>query len=381
MEFNAIGRAASRVVHLVRAGSTLVGQGTSPSTNDAQEDRLHFPWRNPMTWKTAINSLAVAYFEEPGRATYDELTEQSQLFAQMHWEAWPTLLRFVNKKVLPYLPTEEAAIQLVAQKLAYCHPRQEDCLFLDIRRSVRDQLTHYSKSYRTDRTYACEKSAVVAWRLRPTGADASSAAALIVLRGTSPGAGLRAEGTEDFLTGIADDFEHGGIGLSGFRRNEELLSGWVSKLLKFHPIVVVTGHSLGGAYAARLMASLSPETQKKVRLLTYNAPALDSSTAEKICPGQNNVRLVRHHDDFVHLAGELHPHGWVITQFDLATAPDEAPIAHSLMPMVRASLDEGNHFRPQTKMAVKLDAGRKTPELVERGRKFAAFWGAGVFPA
>ena len=309
------------------------------------------------------------------RATFLEFDRFAKECALKGVNAWPRYLYFVNTRVSTYLRTEEAAVQLLAQNLAYCHPRRRDQVTLNVRRSVVPQGVNYAKKYQSHATHNCFHSAVVAWQLRPEGRETRPYAAIIVFRGTRPAGELRADGTAAFNTGIADDFDEQGIGYEGFARNKKILQSWVGQLFTVHDTVVLCGHSLGGAYAARLMASLTPLQQQRTRLLTYNAPAVDRKTAERIVPGNNNIRLVRHVADFVHRSGELHPPGTVIEQLDTVVEPGRYDHAHCLLPMVQASLN-----RTVVNIQINEDKDRE-PKKLEQARRWAGSWFRALLPA
>jgi pimeloyl-ACP methyl ester carboxylesterase len=324
-----------------------------------------------------------------GTNLYAELLEHSRQFGAVAGEGWQDVLAYANRCILPQLTTEEAALQFVCHQLAYYHPRLDDSITLNIHRGYvdyefrhrqgfgNDHQAHisYASNYVTDATHACDDHGVVAWRLRPVGAQASHHASLVVFRGTRPRGNNVARGTEHFRTGLADDFDIDGIGRRGFRVNGRLLRAWCEELLGHHRLLVICGHSLGGAYAARTLASLPANLQKRTRLVSFNAPGIDRAAARAILPYNDNVRLIRHADDVVHQAGECHPRGSVIVQKGRDWEPGGIFMPHSMDTLVRGELNG-------TAIIYTLhadDAGEQ-PQQIERARVQAGALLRGLLP-
>ena len=103
--------------------------------------------------------------------------------------------------------------------------------------------------------------------------------------------------------GVAHDLDTEGVGYESFGANAATLHDWVEAAQQEGRGVVLVGHSLGAALATRLLASLSPEVQTKVRLLAFSPPGLETSCVESIAIDGAKVTTILHAGDYIPLAG------------------------------------------------------------------------------
>ena len=162
--------------------------------------------------------------------------------------------------------------------------------------------------------------------------------AVILFRGTNFRSDILTRGDP---VGLLHDLDSGGVGYEGFVANTPTLHGWVRVAEAQHRGVVLVGHSLGGALATRLLASLPAATQARTRLLTFSPPGLEASCIDGIAANGAKVTTVFHSGDYIPLAGYRHAPGRVLEAKAKAERLSGAPpvnelISHHIYPYLAA---------------------------------------------
>jgi hypothetical protein len=155
-------------------------------------------------------------------------------------------------------------------------------------------------------------SGVVAYLLSPV--NEPKRASIILFRGTSAGVWEDAVSKQlGWTTGLRADIDAKGIGYSAFANNSAKLRGWLARA---PGMVTILGHSLGGAFAQRLAASIEAKDWARVRLVTFEAPGIDKATVvaalqrrSYVPPSVSRVLHGRISGDFIPRAGEQHLFG------------------------------------------------------------------------
>lgn len=221
-----------------------------------------------------------------------------------------------NAHSAPRLMTEEAALERLAMKHAYLKLSHGRELAFGIRRTLTGQaVCDYAQRYVVASSLVDREHGVVAYLLQPQQvAPKAGARTILLFRGTNPVSVMDPLCQKDaHPEGLAADADPQGVAYAAFAHNAELLQAWVRSALQAGSQVTITGHSLGGALAARTVACLIPEEQACTHAVTFNAPGLDAETANRVVP-QAGMRLVRMRRDPISKGGQKHPCGTIIKQ-------------------------------------------------------------------
>jgi hypothetical protein len=130
---------------------------------------------------------------------------------------------------------------------------------------------------------------------------------MLVFRGTSPDALFKV----GVPTGISADTQYRAVGALALSEvGNQIRNLLVEKIHAFSSTahLVVTGHSLGGALATRMVAELHA-TERQADLITFESPGIDRESAKKISHRIGQVNRYVTQNDFIADAGEVHPPG------------------------------------------------------------------------
>lgn len=237
-----------------------------------------------------------------------------------------------NKHLSPRLQLEESFLQVLAQRFVYGklpvstsnQPYWFDChVNTDLRGALfKDRDYRYHNSYHIFKTEENPLGCTAFW-LEPgkkAGRHHNSRSRIILFRGTYNHGG-RDVLAQNAPTGWLTNTDPANIGHRAFQASKEKLISWVQECVNNNQAVVISGHSLGGAQAQQLFASLPEEAQRKCRLVTFGAPGVSQETVAKM-PQESAlersnrmrrkmpspIKMIWHEaDPVVHLFGQSFP--------------------------------------------------------------------------
>jgi hypothetical protein len=130
---------------------------------------------------------------------------------------------------------------------------------------------------------------------------------ILVFRGTSPDALFKVGVPTEFSA----DTQYRAVGALALSEVGNQIRNLLEE--KIHAFsstahLVVTGHSLGGALATRMVAELHV-TGRQADLITFESPGIDRASAIKISHNFGQVHRYVTQNDFIADAGEVHPPG------------------------------------------------------------------------
>lgn len=272
-----------------------------------------------------------------------------------------------NATYAPRLKTEDAAMQQLAQHLAYMHLPKGSTVAFNVKHDL-DGVQEPSYPHQAvirDTIMDSREQGVKAHVLWPKDEqNTKHNRVVIAFKGTGSYDKYSINNKE--ASGLTADLDGRGIGHAGFRNMEdEVLKHVHTALLQNRP-VTITGHSLGGACAARLMSMLDPVDQSAVKLITFGAPHLDREAAAKIKSGNPNIRCFQTKGDPIPSAGESP----IAARYFQTQSKAWSPVAkHGDMSLVRHDLDD-----PNAKLQKYAKEGEgsftKPSTLVESGRRY-----------
>ena len=303
----------------------------------------------PAVWKAAVRANTM-YLQQPlamphnhfsGVAVARSLVAKDDLFdsfmrrykhalASPHPQQRQHLLDYYSQEIAHRLPTREAALQLLAVKLAHLWMQRGFAFDLHITEDILGEpVTDYANRYVIADTLVDKRHGCVAFLCTPHRLD-DTRNAIVLFRGTASFLGRDVLARRDYPAGHRADLDIRGVAKTAFEHNRHALQGWVHEQLRRGRRVTLLGHSLGGAFATRLLASLTPAQQGQVELIAFNTPGLDATTIGNIANNLRNIAIVRHVSDFVCKVGRAQPTGRVVDLRDRVLCRRYLPVPHGV---------------------------------------------------
>lgn len=227
-------------------------------------------------------------------------------------------LQHFSKHYAPMLQGEVEFFQFLSQELAYLKLEAGDSISgMDINTTSTnekgideilgddedqtDTESAYASEYKVAKTYNNE-AGLNATMMLPADGDTTKNA-IVSFRGTGGSAATEEDGQ---AKGFLADLDPSGVGRTAFANGEGVMTEWANEAAQYGRITI-TGHSLGGAMAQRFYVLASAIAPEKLRLLTYQAAAIDMGTAAKVTgkkdPQRKGAKSTR-----VNARGDMVPH-------------------------------------------------------------------------
>ena len=230
-------------------------------------------------------------------------------------EARREVLDYYNHQVGPMLQTEEAAMQLLVTRLAHLKLETGWHVRFHVVRSLTGKsVRHLARDYRIGDIFSHPKGGVGVM-IEPADPH-STQASIMLFRGTASRASKDILANAIYPSGGLDDIHHMGVGHIGTQNLKSWFQAQVDRVQAQGRRVILVGHSLGGAYALKLLATLPEEKQAKVHTLTFCPPGITWREARAITSPAKNNRIIFHRWDPVSLAGVAFPPAMFATIYD-----------------------------------------------------------------
>ncbi len=226
--------------------------------------------------------------------------------ASQELEARREVVDYYNHQVGPMLQTEESALQLLVTRLAHLKLERGWHVRFHVRRNLMGtSMAHLASDYRIRDIFSHPKGGM-GLVLDPQDTD-SRHASIMLFRGTASRASKDILANAIYPSGGRDDIHRMGVGHVGTQN----LTGWfqehVDRVQSQGRRLMLVGHSLGGAYALKLLATLPAQKQEKIHTLTFCPPGITWREARAIRSPPANNRIIFHRWDPVSLAGVAFP--------------------------------------------------------------------------